>query len=61
MRCDSQGRDCAEIAGANASTYILDPADEGSTDALIVIARNGAGSVTEWSGRTAVIQPPPKS
>lgn len=61
VRCDSQGRDCADIAGANSITYTLTNDDEGSTDALIVIARTAAGSLTEWSGRTAVIAAPPSS
>jgi hypothetical protein len=55
VRCDSQGRDCAAIGGANSSTYLLQSADQGSSIALIVVAGNVAGSSTVWSGRTGTI------
>ena len=56
MRCDADGENCVEIPGANGGTYVLTPADVGSTIVVRVTASNGAGSAnaeTNASGRVA--------
>ena len=45
-RCDSAGSGCANIAGANASTYTVTAADVSSTIRVQVTATNAAGSAT---------------
>ena len=43
-RCDSAGANCADIAGATASSYTLVYADAGSTIRVVVTAYNAYGS-----------------
>ncbi|HEY8030212.1 MAG TPA: hypothetical protein VIE38_11940 [Gaiellaceae bacterium] len=54
-RCDSSGGNCANIAGATASTYTLTLADVGSTLIVAVTAHNSTGAATEVSAKTAVV------
>lgn len=57
-RCDASGAGCAAIPGATAATYVLQPADAGSTLRAGVTARNGAGSASAASTVTGVITAP---
>ncbi|MDQ1703249.1 MAG: large repetitive protein, partial [Frankiaceae bacterium] len=59
QRCDSSGANCADIAGATASTYLQTPADVGSTVRVVVTATNIAGTATQTSAVTPVVQPAP--
>ena len=52
-RCDSDGANCADIAGATGSTYDLVAADVGHAMRVRVTATNAAGSVTADSRPTA--------
>ncbi|TML10256.1 MAG: DNRLRE domain-containing protein, partial [Actinobacteria bacterium] len=58
-RCDTGGDNCTEISGATGSTYLVDPADAGSTLRVAVTANNAAGSSTADSAPTAVVTAPP--
>jgi hypothetical protein len=62
-RCDKTGAHCANISGANATTYVLTSADAGNTLRFKVIASNSSGKTTAVSVPTAVIAgtpaPPP--
>lgn len=62
LRCNQQGSNCGEIAGATDSNYLLVSADAGRTLKVRVTARNDAGSTTALSQQTSVVQakgPPP--
>src|SRR5205085_2311864 len=56
-RCDSAGANCADVAGATATTYLLGSPDVGSTVRLMVTAGNSAGSGVATSSATTVVQP----
>jgi fibronectin type 3 domain-containing protein len=56
QRCDSQGANCTDIAGATSSSYAVTSPDVGSTLQVKVTATNGAGSSTATSAPTAAIQ-----
>jgi hypothetical protein len=59
MRCNSTGGACAAIAGATSPTYVLTPADIGSTVLAFTFASKG-GSVATRSGAsplTSIITP----
>ena len=62
-RCDTSGESCANISGANATTYTLTSADVGNTIRFKVEATNADGSTFASSARTAVVtsatKPPP--
>jgi subtilisin family serine protease len=59
LRCDSQGANCAPIAGATNWFYMLVEADAGSTVRVVVTASNSAGSsAPATSGRTSVVKVP---
>ena len=58
-RCDGAGANCANIAGAAASTYTLTGADVGATIRVVVTATNGTGSTPATSGATAAVAPAP--
>jgi hypothetical protein len=45
QRCNANGRLCTPIAGASASTYVVDPADSGH--ALVVVVQAMANGVTQ--------------
>ncbi|MEA2309270.1 MAG: large repetitive protein, partial [Thermoleophilaceae bacterium] len=55
QRCDSAGANCANIAGATNSTYLLAPADIGSTIRFVVTASNAGGTLSKASNATAVV------
>jgi hypothetical protein len=54
-RCDADGGDCADIAGATAPTYTLQAADQGSTIRFAVLATNAGGSTPASSQQSAVV------
>ncbi len=54
-RCNAAGAECAAIAGAEASSYRLTPADVGRRLVLAETAKNAEGSDTERSAPTAAI------
>ncbi len=55
-RCDSTGGACGDIAGATASTYVLQSLDVGSTLRVRVTARNSLGARSSTSVPTGVVQ-----
>jgi chitodextrinase len=55
QRCNSSGASCAAIAGANASTYTLVSADQGTTIRVQVTASNSRGSASTVSAQTALV------
>ena len=55
QRCDKTGGGCANISGANNTTYTLTSADVGHTIRFTVKATNGDGSAFASSVPTAVI------
>lgn len=57
QRCNSAGGECADIAGASASTYVPVEADHGHTLVAKVTASNAAGEATATSAPTKVILP----
>jgi hypothetical protein len=62
LRCNDKGDNCAEIQGANDTTYEVRDSDTGRTIRVRVIARNDRGSTSAISNPTGVIgsnQPPP--
>jgi hypothetical protein len=58
QRCDSSGNGCQPVAGATASTYLLQGADVASTLRVVVTASNAGGSTPATSTQTAVVQAP---
>jgi K+-transporting ATPase c subunit len=54
-RCDRNGGNCANIAGATKSTYTLTASDVGRTIRFKVQARNAGGSTSASSVPTAVV------
>jgi hypothetical protein len=61
QRCDSTGANCVGISAATSTTYKLTHADVGNTIALLVTARNSAGTSSAVSAATAVIAAAPPS
>jgi phosphatidylinositol-3-phosphatase len=61
QRCDTSGNNCTDVSGATDSTYLVDPADAGSTLRVAVTASNAAGSSTAASAPTAVVTAPTPS
>jgi hypothetical protein len=59
QRCDSLGANCTNVGGATGSTYVLGPADVGSTMRAVVTATNAAGSASQTSSQTAVVAATP--
>jgi subtilisin family serine protease len=59
LRCDTNGANCASIAGATSSSYLLTSGDVGSTVRSQVTATNSAGSASAQSTRTAVVAAAP--
>ena len=64
-RCDKNGAGCANINGADSSTYLVRRADVGNTLRVRVTAKNSDGSSQATSAATAVVKakaaPPPTS
>jgi hypothetical protein len=56
--CDAQGNACTNIAGATASTYVVQAADNGHTLRNVVSAKNTNGTTTAQSAQTAVVGQP---
>ncbi len=54
-RCDSAGANCADVAGATGSTYVLGSADVGATMRVAVTATNAVGTSSAVSAPTAVV------
>jgi hypothetical protein len=54
-RCDADGSNCSDIAGATGSTYDLTTSDVGHAIRVVVTATNGAGSDTAVSAATAAV------
>jgi len=54
-RCDSAGANCAAIAGATNTTYVLQIADVGSRIRVLVTASNTDGTASALSDATAVV------
>jgi hypothetical protein len=53
--CDGSGSNCADIAGATGSAYVLVYADAGHTIRVTVTASNSNGSASTNSAQTAVV------
>lgn len=53
--CDAAGTTCADIAGATAATYAVQPADVGKTLRVEVTATNGQGATQVPSAVTAAV------
>jgi hypothetical protein len=60
-RCDSAGANCANIAGATASSYVLVAGDVGSTIRVRETASNSVGSAFADSAQTPVVTQPSPS
>lgn len=58
QRCDAAGGACVDVAGATASTYLLDVPDVGSTLVYVVTATNPWGTTAHSSVPTAVVVVP---
>ncbi|HUZ82535.1 MAG TPA: hypothetical protein VMU73_09840, partial [Gaiellaceae bacterium] len=62
-RCDALGNGCANIGGADSSSYLVRNADVGKTLRVHVTAKNADGSATSTSNQTNVVTaktaPPP--
>ncbi len=56
QRCNAQGRGCANIAGANQQTYVVQQADVGRRLVLVVRATNNQGSTSAASDPAAIVQ-----
>src|SRR5207245_10332996 len=60
-RCDSAGANCADVAGATGSTYVLGSADVGATMRVAVTARNAVGTSSAVAAPTRVVTLPTAS
>jgi hypothetical protein len=56
QRCDANGANCANIAGATAQTYALTTADVGARVRIVATGTNAGGSATAASAPTDVVQ-----
>jgi hypothetical protein len=56
-RCNAQATGCANIGGADTSTYLVRNADQGDTIRVRVTAKNADGSGTATSNATDVVKP----
>jgi hypothetical protein len=63
LRCNKGGNSCANIAGAQSTTYVVAAADIGNTLRFKVDAKNADGTTSATSAATAVVttgtKPPP--
>jgi hypothetical protein len=55
QHCDAAGANCADIAGATASTYAVTAADVGTTLHVVTTATNRFGTAPGTSAQTAVV------
>ena len=60
-RCDKNGAGCANISGADSSTYLLKKADVGDTIRVRVTAKNSSGSAQATSAQTDVVAASPSA
>jgi hypothetical protein len=58
QRCDGNGLNCANLAGATGRTYAVQTSDVNNRLRINVTARNESGSTTASSQPTAVVTPP---
>lgn len=58
QRCDVNGLNCANLAGATGRTYLVQTSDVGNRLRVQVTARNNTGSTTAASQATAQVEPP---
>ena len=58
-RCDAQGNGCANIGGADTSSYLVKHGDIGDTLRVRVTAKNADGSTQATSNQTAVVKAKP--
>jgi type II secretory pathway pseudopilin PulG len=56
LRCDASGLSCDPISSETSATYVVTPADGGSTLRVRVTATNSAGSATVESDPTGIVQ-----
>jgi hypothetical protein len=56
-RCNAQGNGCANIGGADTSSYLVRAADVGDTLRVHVTAKNADGSASAISNATDVVKP----
>jgi hypothetical protein len=61
LRCDTSGKNCADIPGATDSSYDLTADDVGSTIEVEVTASNDVGSASARSDPTPVVEEPTAS
>jgi hypothetical protein len=57
--CNTSGTGCANVGGANATTYVLTAAAVGHTVRVVVTATNAGGSTGATSSATATVLAPP--
>jgi fibronectin type 3 domain-containing protein len=58
-RCDGDGANCADVAGATDQAYTLTAADTGRTIVAVVTAWNAAGATSAAAPATAPVKPAP--
>jgi hypothetical protein len=56
-RCNAQGNGCANIGGADTSSYLVRAADQGDTIRARVTAKNADGSTAANSNATDIVKP----
>ena len=61
QRCDAQGANCVNIAGATAKTYVVSAADLGRRLRVTVVATNRRGTATATSAPSAVVTAAPRT
>ena len=60
-RCDLQGAQCADIAGATGASYVAADADVAGTLRVVVSASNAGGAADATSAQTAPVTAPPRN
>lgn len=55
QRCDTNGANCVDVAGATGQTYRMTTADVGHRLRVVVKAANGAGQATAASAPTSIV------
>ncbi len=59
QRCDTSATHCDSIQGATKATYVVRQPDLGSTLRVVVTARNGLGSASDYSDTTPAVTAAP--